>query len=92
MYSYDPQGMTIFEMTCIKRNGEKDSGGHDGASRGLFIPGSDKSQAYHPLFGVVEALDELNCSTLACSAGAHEGCGLARLHRHTQLVQDLQGN
>lgn len=57
MYSYDPQGMTIFEMTCLKQKGEKDGNGRHGASREFFIWGSDKSQAYHPLLGVIEALD-----------------------------------
>lgn len=36
VYSYDPQGMAIFEMT-IKQKGEKDGGGRHGASRELFI-------------------------------------------------------
>lgn len=57
----------------------------------VFIRESDKSRPYHPLFGVVEALDELNCCALSSSAWAHEGCGLPRLYRHTQLVQNLQG-
>lgn len=37
VYSYDPRGMAIFEMTCIKQKGEKDGGGRHGASRELFI-------------------------------------------------------
>lgn len=83
-------GMVIFETTCIKLS-EKEGGGGHGVSRELLISGGDKSQAHHPLFGVVEALDELNRRALPRSAGADKGCGLSGLHRDTQLVQDLRG-
>lgn len=69
-------GMVIFEMTCIKLS-EKEGGGSHGVSRELLISGGDKSQAHHPLFRVVEALDKLNRCALPRSAGADKGCGLS---------------
>lgn len=69
-------GMVIFEMTCIKLSEKEGSGSH-GVSRELLISGGDKSQAHHPLFRVVEALDKLNRRALPRSTGANKGCGLS---------------
>lgn len=54
------------------------------------MSGVDKEhQTHHALFGVIEALEELDGGALPGSARADEGCGLPRLHRNAELVQDL---
>lgn len=63
-------------MTCIKLS-EKEGGGSHSVSRELLISGGDKSQAHHPLFRVVEALDKLNRRALPRSTGTDKGCGLS---------------
>lgn len=75
MYFYDPRGMLIFEMTSTKL---KEGGGvRYSVSRELLISGVDKRQTYHSLFRVIEALDELNSSTLPSSTRTDKGCGLS---------------
>lgn len=76
MYFYDPWGMLFFKMTSIKLKKEE-GGGRYSVSRELLISGVNKRQTYHSLFRVIEALDELNSSTLPSSTRTDKGCGLS---------------
>lgn len=68
--------MVSFEMTGIKLKKEEGGASYSMSSE-LLTSGFNKSQAYHSLFRVIEALDELNGGTLPSSTRTDEGCGLS---------------